>query len=71
MWKNIVEPGRSQMTIRLMRFARWMTKAIKTGSEYVILIAFFTPTMVAKTLNISLSRNNQQMSRHSTLFPVN
>jgi 6-phosphogluconolactonase/glucosamine-6-phosphate isomerase/deaminase len=33
MWKNILEPGRSQMTIRRMRITCW----IQTPSEYVIL----------------------------------
>ena len=40
MWKNIVEPGRSQMTIRRMRIACWIPKATNMYSEYVILIAF-------------------------------
>jgi hypothetical protein len=39
-WKNIVERGRPQMTIWRMRVACWITKAIYTHSEYVILIAF-------------------------------
>jgi len=39
-WKNIVEPGRSQMTIRRMRIACWIPKATNMYSEYVILIAF-------------------------------
>jgi len=40
MRKNIVEPGRSQVTIWCMRIACWIPKAITTHSEYVILIAF-------------------------------
>jgi hypothetical protein len=40
MWKNIVEPGRSQMTIWCTRIARWVPKATDTHSEYEILIAF-------------------------------
>jgi hypothetical protein len=40
MWKNNVEPGRPQMTIRRMRIACWITKATNTHSEYVILIDF-------------------------------
>jgi len=42
MWKNIVERGRPQMTIRRMRIACWITKAINTNthSEYVILIMY-------------------------------
>ena len=40
MWKNILEPGRSQMTIRRMRIVCWIPKATNTHSEYVIFIAF-------------------------------
>jgi len=39
-WKNIVQPGRSQMAIWRKRFACWIPKATNTHSEYVILIAF-------------------------------
>jgi len=39
-WKNIVKPGRSQMTIWRIRIASWITRATDTHSEYVILIAF-------------------------------
>jgi len=39
-WKNIVEPDRPQMTIRRIRFARWITKATDAHSEHVICIAF-------------------------------
>jgi hypothetical protein len=38
MFKNILEPGMPQMTIRRMRFACWIAKAVNTLSEYVILI---------------------------------
>jgi hypothetical protein len=40
MWKNIVEEGRRQMTIRRMRIARWIPKATNTHLDYAILIAF-------------------------------
>jgi len=40
MWKNIVQPGRPQMTIWRMRIACCVTKATNTLSEYVILISF-------------------------------
>jgi hypothetical protein len=36
MWTNIVQPGRSQMTIWRMRISRWIPKATNTDSEYVI-----------------------------------
>jgi hypothetical protein len=38
MWKNIVERGRTQVTIWRMRIACSITKATNTHSEYVILI---------------------------------
>jgi hypothetical protein len=38
-WKNILQPGRPQMTIWRMHIACWIAKATNTHSEYVILIA--------------------------------
>jgi hypothetical protein len=40
MWKNMVETGRSQLTIRRMRIARWIPNATNKHSEYVTVIAF-------------------------------
>jgi len=40
MWDNIVERGRSQMTIWRMRIECWMPKATNTHSQHVILIVF-------------------------------
>jgi hypothetical protein len=40
MWKNFVQPGRLQMTIRGMRTACWISKSTNTHSEHVILTAF-------------------------------
>jgi len=40
MWKNIVQPDRSQITIWRMRIACCMPMATNTVSEYVTLIAF-------------------------------
>jgi hypothetical protein len=40
MWKNIVEPGRPQMTIWRVRLACWISKATNTPSEYVLLLPF-------------------------------
>ena len=40
MWKNTVELGRPQMTIRRMRIACWIPTATNTHSDCVILIAF-------------------------------
>ena len=38
MWKNILQPGRPQMTTRRMRFACWITKATDAYSEYALLM---------------------------------
>jgi hypothetical protein len=40
MWKNIVEPGRPQMTIWRMRTACWIPKVTNTHLGHVVLIAF-------------------------------
>jgi len=40
MWKNIVQPCRSQMTIRLLGITHWVPKATDTSSECVIPTAF-------------------------------
>jgi hypothetical protein len=37
--KNIVDPGRPQITIWRMRIASWLPKATNIHSEYVILTA--------------------------------
>ena len=55
MWKNIVEPGRLQMTIQRMRSSCWIPKATVIYSEYVILFGFSTATTVSRTrLNVML-----------------
>ena len=40
MWKNVVEPDGSQMTIWRMRISWWIPRAKNTYSEYVIRIVF-------------------------------
>jgi hypothetical protein len=40
MWKNIVEPGRPQITIWRMRITCWNSKYTNTHPEYVTPIAF-------------------------------
>ena len=40
MWKNIVQPDRTHMTICGMRLACWIPKAPHTLSEYVLFTAF-------------------------------
>jgi len=39
-WENIVEPGRPQRTVWLLRMACWIPKATNTHLEYALLIDF-------------------------------
>ena len=56
MWKNMVETGRPHMRIWYMRIVCWIPEATNTNSQYVILLAFSTATMVAwKGLNFTSS----------------
>jgi hypothetical protein len=48
MWENIVERGRPQKAIWLVRFSRRVLKPTNTYSEYVIIIAFFFGNNVYK-----------------------
>jgi hypothetical protein len=55
MWKNLVEPYRSQVTtIRRMRIACWLTVATNTHSAYVILTDF-SRQLVSRTRVVALS----------------
>jgi hypothetical protein len=51
MCKNMVEPGRPQMTIWRMRIACWVPKATQahTHTQYVTLNCFSTATVVERT----------------------
>jgi hypothetical protein len=58
MWKNMVQPDRPQLTIRCTRVACWITKATKTHSDQIILIAFAGQQWFTWTrLNVTLIRN--------------
>ena len=54
MRKNVVQPGRPQMTIWRMRIAWWIPKATNTNSECIILIAF--PLQQGLRERVSMSR---------------
>ena len=54
MWKYLVEPDVSRMTIWRMRIAFWIRKVTDTHSEYVILNAFSSATTVARTPSMRL-----------------
>jgi len=47
MWKNIVQPGRPQMTIWRMHFSCWITKATNTHSAIYNNYFFSSATMAA------------------------
>ena len=85
MWKNIVEPGRPQVTIWRMRIAWWIPEAANTYPEYVITTVFLS-TMVARTrLNVTsyvirtrtrtlyvcyqVSHSHTKDKAHKTVFP--
>jgi len=54
MWKNMADAGRSQMAIRRMRIACWITKATDTQSDYVRYFFFSTATTLSQTrLNVA------------------
>ena len=48
-WKNFVEPDRPQMTLRRMLIACWITKAINTNSECVILTGFLPEQLLRES----------------------
>ena len=52
MWKNIVEGGRSHMTIWRMRIACWISNATNTHSEYVILIVFLQQQWLQDSVSV-------------------
>jgi hypothetical protein len=47
-WKNILQPDRPQVTIWCMRIACWITKALNTHLEYIILIVFLLQQWLPK-----------------------
>ena len=49
-WRNNVQPDRTRITIRRVRFACWIAKAKNTQLEYIIPTAFSTATIVMQTL---------------------
>jgi len=55
MWKNAVDPDRSQMNIIWhMHFACWITEAIDIHSEYVVLIAFLQQQWLCECTSLLL-----------------
>jgi hypothetical protein len=61
MWKNTVEYGTQQMTIRSMRIACWIPKATNTRSEYVTLIAVPTQQWLHERASVL---HSTYMARH-------
>jgi hypothetical protein len=76
-WKNMVDPDRPQMTIRRMRIARCIIKAIDTNSAYVMIIAFIgiiipqcAPTLPLYVHSLSCLLIELHMNKSDTLFYV-
>ena len=67
MRKTTVESDRSQMTVWLMRTARWIHKATDARSEYVT-YCFTTATMVVRTrLSVTLYVNCLSCFRYTNM----
>ena len=64
MWKNMVERGRQQVTIRRMQIACWIPKATDTHSEYVILIAFPLQQWLQERVSMSCYKFNVVLTVH-------
>jgi len=58
MWKNTVEPDRSQMKIWRMRIACCIPKATNTHSEYVLVIALQLPVLFT-FVTVKIKLNNK------------
>ena len=56
MWKNVVEPGRTQMAIWPMRVAYWTPKATGTCSEYIVLTALLLLECLHKRASMIMFR---------------
>jgi hypothetical protein len=54
MWKNIVKPGRPQVTIWRIRIACWLAKSTKTHSEYITQGFSIAKLVPGTRLNITL-----------------
>ena len=69
MWKSIVEPDRSQMTIWRMHFACWVTMA--TNSEYVMLIVLPLQLWLRKRISMLRYKYTACLAlygRHSLIY---
>jgi hypothetical protein len=64
-WKNIVVPGRPQISIRLMRIACWIPKATNTFSECVIFIAFPLQQWMYERIKFDVGDFYENQSRKS------
>ena len=64
-WKNIVEPGRPQIAIQLMRIACWTPKATNTFLECVVLIAFPLQQWLHERIKFDVGDFYENQSRKS------
>ena len=52
MWKNIVQPGRPQMTIWPMRISSWVPKSKNEHSEYAVLTDFLLQKLLQESVSV-------------------
>ena len=71
MWKHILQPGRSQMTIWPMCIACWWIKATNTRSKYAILIAFPLQHLQRGRPQEQIRRNIARRLRHDKFSSYN
>ena len=64
MWKSVIDPYRSQITIFLMRLACWISKATDIHSEYVLIIVFHLQKWFRERVSIL------RYAYTASLFPI-
>jgi hypothetical protein len=68
MWKNILEPGRPQLTIWGKCIAFWVTKGTNTRSEYILLVVIIIIIIIIIILLLQQWLHNR--ARASVLFSI-
>jgi len=70
MWKNIVEPGRPQVTICRMGIVCWIPKTANTRSEYVLLLAFQRQESLHERASVFVTRTLPVLFEIAVVYPT-
>jgi len=70
MWKNVVKPGRPQMTIGTTRITYWLPKSTNTHSDYVILIAFALQKWLKERATMSCYTYKSSLVWYGTMYII-